>query len=253
MKLTRRKYIIIIYFVRGQLLGPVLLLRDSFSLSSQQSLPTVPLWRPIRMSTISIHRNKEEVYTRPSQVAQSSRRRRSRWYKYSKSYASNPSIHPSLGGDNVTKPLSLSLLSCCCRSKSVKRRARAMCSCEQRGNVFVVNSHRPSVRVPFKIFVFFFFIYFWTERREREDNLWRHPPRKVFFELNEMNNINGMKHQREREWESTYLIIHSQKSGGRQMDGRRCCNWETLAIGSKDHPRLIFFSYISLSRAESKT
>ena len=181
MKLTRRKDIIIIYFVRGQLLGPVLLLRDLFSLSSQQSLPTVPLWRPIRMSTISIHRNKEEVYTRPSQVAQSSRRRRSRWYKYSKSYASNPSIHPSLGGDNVTKPLSLSLLSCCCRSKSVKRRARAMCSCEQRGNVFVVNSHRPSVRVPFKIFVFFFFYLFLNgTQRERGQFVTSPSPKSVF-------------------------------------------------------------------------
>jgi hypothetical protein len=71
-----------------------------------------------------------------------------------------------------------------------------MCSCEQRGNVFVVNSHRPSVRVPFNIFVFFNFFERNAER-EREDNLWRHPPRKVFFELNEMNNINGRKHQRE--------------------------------------------------------
>ena len=201
MKLTRRKYIIIIDFVRGQLLaGPVLLLRDLFSLSSQQSLPTVPFWRPIRMSTISIHRNKEEVYIHVpvkwrSRVVEEEEAAGINIQSHT--HQIHP-IHPSLGGDDVTKPLSLSVLNCCCRSKSVKRRARrrAMCSCEQRGNVFVVNSHRPSVRVPFNIFVFFNFFERNAER-EREDNLWRHPPRKVFFELNEMNNINGRKHQRE--------------------------------------------------------
>jgi hypothetical protein len=54
-----------------------------------------------------------------------------------------------------------------------------MCSCEQRGNVFVVNSHRPSVRVPFNIFVFFNFFERNAER-EREQFVTSPSPKSVF-------------------------------------------------------------------------